>query len=359
MDTFVDSSWYFARFTAPRHDTPVDRALADYWLPVDQYIGGIEHAILHLLYSRFFVRAMKQCGYLDIEEPFAGLFTQGMVNHLTFRSGSGEWLQPDQVERRGENDFVRAGTDEPVEAGRVEKMSKSKKNVIDPDGIINDYGADTARWFMLSDSPPDRDLEWTEAGVTGARRFVQRLHRLVAEAVPTLPSPHAASPARFGEAAQGLRKATHATIAGVTEDIEKLHFNKAVARIYELANTLGETRPGGEDMDWARREAYDALARLVAPMMPHLAEEIWHMLGHETLVATADWPVADPSLTVAETVTIAVQVNGKLKGTIEMPRDADKDATEAAARELPAIAGLEGEIRKVIVVPNRVVNVVV
>jgi leucyl-tRNA synthetase len=363
FDTFVDSSWYFARYCSPTDaDLPLVRAAVDHWMPVDQYIGGIEHAILHLLYSRFFTRAMKDTGHIGIEEPFAGLFTQGMVNHESYRSASGQWLYPDEIEKRPDGTAVHRDTGEPVTVGRVEAMSKSKRNTIDPGAIIARYGADTARWFILSDNPPDRDMEWTESGAAGAYRFTQRVYRL-AEAVQALKTEGV--PAEFGPAARTLRRATHKAIASVTEALESFAFNVAVARMYELANAVGdaERASGGADIAWARREAVEMIARLSAPMMPHLAEEVYSLLrpGSDRMVAELAWPVADPALLVAETVTIAVQVMGKLRGTITVPPDSPADVTIAAAEADANVAkALEGKrIVKRIHVPNRIVNFVI
>ena len=332
------------------------RQAVDYWLPVDQYIGGIEHAVLHLLYSRFFIRALKRCGYLDIEEPFAGLFTQGMVCHETYQGPDGAWLSPEQVERGPDGALVTADG-RPVSVGRSEKMSKSKNNTVDPTRIIETYGADTARWFMLSDSPPDRDLEWTAAGVEGAYRFVQRVWRQVTEAVETLPP--AGAPTRGDAAGSALRRVAHKTIQAVTEDIERFRFNRAVARIYELSNAISGTTANGAGPEL--RECLEIMVRLIGPMMPHLAEELWQRLGREGMLVDQPWPEADPSLTIEDSVTLAVQVNGKLRGTIDLPRDAGEAAAEQAALAEPgvqrAIAGKP--VRKVIVVKNRVVNVVV
>ncbi len=373
MDTFVDSSWYFARFCSPRSDEPVDRSAVDYWLPVDQYIGGIEHAILHLLYSRFFVRAMKAAGYLTIDEPFDGLFTQGMVCHETYKDESGKWLFPEEVNKSGQS-AVHVDTGRPVRIGRSESMSKSKKNVVDPEAIIENYGADTARLFMLSDTPPERDLEWSDAGVDGAWRYLNRLYRLVMEPAAPLPAADSATPQAFDLPALALRKETHKTIAGVTEDIERFHFNRAVARIRELTNAIakfddtkasepGDTDSGGLSASgaWALREALETTIKLVGPMTPHLAEQLWHQLGHDGLLAEEAWPVADPALTVDDAVTVAVQINGKLRGTLDLPRGASKDEAEAAALRLPAVvSAMDGKaIRRVIVVPDRIVNVVV
>jgi leucyl-tRNA synthetase len=366
FDTFVDSSWYFARFCSPRAAEPVTRAAVDAWLPVDQYIGGIEHAILHLLYSRFFARAMKATGHLSVEEPFAGLFTQGMVTHESYRAADGTWLYPDEVEKRPDGTAVRAGADEPVTIGRVEAMSKSKRNTVDPGAIIERYGADTARWFILSDNPPERDMEWTEAGVAGAYRFTQRLHRLVREALPGLP-PAGGATADGGAQAKELRRATHRAIAAVTEALETFAFNVAVARIHEFANAIADaTAAGGDDaapLAAARREALETLARLTGPMMPHLAEELWSLLRPEEarLVAELPWPEADPALLRAETVTLAVQVLGKLRATIEVPVGADEPAVFAQAEAEPNVRRALGgkPIRKRIHVPGRVVNFVV
>jgi leucyl-tRNA synthetase len=362
LDTFIDSSWYFDRFTSPGLATaPFDREENDYWMPVDQYIGGVEHAILHLLYSRFWTRAMREIGMTGRDEPFEGLFTQGMVLHETYRSTNGQWLLPEEVERVDGKVVSIADNRAPVEVGRSEKMSKSKKNVVDPDQIIHDYGADTARWFMLSDSPPERDLEWTEAGVTGAWRFQQRLYRIASEAMAQLPAAGAPRPASFSDAATGLRRAAHKTIPGVSADIEAFHFNKAVARLYELASTIGATEPKDDATRWALREALEIFVRLIGPMTPHLAEELWQGLGHKDLLADAAWPAAEAALLVDDTVTVAVQLNGKLRGTVQLPKDAPKDVAEKSALALPeTVRALEGRTpKRVIVVPNRIVNVVV
>ena len=361
FDTFIDSSWYFDRFTSPGLETaPFDREENEYWMPVDQYIGGVEHAILHLLYSRFWTRAMREVQMTSRDEPFDGLFTQGMVCHETYKSSDGQWLLPEEVIRDG-GKTLRVSDESPVEVGRSEKMSKSKKNVVDPDQIIRDYGADTARWFMLSDSPPERDLEWTEAGVTGAWRFQQRLFRIASTALEQVPPAGTPKPASFPDTATALRRAAHKAIAGVSADIEAFHFNKAVARLYELANTIDSVKVTDDATKWALREALEVFVRLIGPMTPHLAEELWQQLGHRSLLADSPWPVPEDALLVDDTVTVAVQLNGKLRGTIALPKDAPKDAAEAAALVLPELVrGLEGRTpKRVIVVPNRIVNVVV
>ncbi|MGE7154021.1 leucine--tRNA ligase [Methylorubrum rhodesianum] len=356
MDTFVDSSWYYARFTAPwLADAPTDRKTVDHWLAVDQYIGGVEHAILHLLYSRFFMRAMRETGWSGVSEPFAGLFTQGMVVHETYKDPAGAWVPPAEIRfetEGGERKAFHVKTGAPIEVGPTEKMSKSKKNVVDPDDIIASYGADTARWFMLSDSPPERDVIWTEEGVQGAARFVQRVWRLV----------HGAAGANGSEGPGdiALRKAAHKALAAVGEDIERLRFNRCVAHIYTLANALDEGLRGGASKA-AAGEAARILVQLIAPMMPHLAEECWHVLGGEGLVAEASWPVADQALLVEDEITLPVQINGKKRADVTVPRDADAKAVEAATLALePVQRALEGRIpKKVIVVPGRIVNLVV
>ncbi|MFC0410275.1 leucine--tRNA ligase [Roseomonas elaeocarpi] len=355
-DTFVDSSWYFARFTAPKSDAPIRREAADSWMPVDQYIGGIEHAILHLLYSRFFTRALHSMGQLSTPEPFAGLFTQGMVTHASYRAADGRWLYPEEVVVAADGSATSRDTGEAVTVGRGEKMSKSKNNTVDPRAIIGRYGADTARWFILADNPPDRDMEWSEAGVAGAHRFVQRLWRLVHNALDGLPGPELAP----GEGGRALRQATHRAIAAVTEAWSNFTFNVGVARLYEFTNAI----EAAKDADGAaRREALEVLAQLISPAMPHLAEELWSMLrpNSDRLVAELPWPEADPALLVADTVKIAVQVLGKLRGTVEVAADADEAtvlaAAEAEENVVRAIAGKP--IRKRIYVPGRIVNFVV
>ena len=371
MDTFVDSSWYFDRFIDPWIATaPTDRPMVDAWMPVDQYIGGIEHAILHLLYSRFFTRAMKKTGHVGLDEPFAGLFTQGMVVHETYQRKDGEWVAPAEVEVETVGDTRRAtliATGEAVEIGPIEKMSKSKHNTVDPDDIIGEYGADVARWFMLSDSPPERDVNWTEKGVQGAWRFVQRLWRLLGEAAAIARTAPAARPPDFSPRALLLRKAAHRALAKVTEDIEKLHFNVCVAHIYEFANALSaaigevESEAGiSPDFSWAMREAINVLVQLFHPMMPHFAEECWAALGHDTLVAQASWPQVEGDLLIEDTVTLPVQVNGKKRGDVTVPRDAGNSEIETAVLALDAVKRvLHGKVpKKVIIVPQRIVNVV-
>jgi leucyl-tRNA synthetase len=394
MDTFVDSAWYFERFTDPWiSSAPTDRPMVDAWMPVDQYIGGIEHAILHLLYSRFFTRAMKATGHVGLDEPFAGLFTQGMVVHETYRRANGDWAAPAEVKVETDGDARRAilaATGEAIEIGPIEKMSKSKRNTVDPDDIIETYGADVARWFMLSDSPPERDVEWTERGVQGAWRFAQRLWRLIGEAAELAQTAPAERPERFCDQALALRKAAHRALSRVSDDIEKLHFNVCVAHIYEFANALNTiigdigaqtgTQAGASDnaqrgargqpqqdsvapadLRWALREAVNILVRLFHPMMPHLAEECWSLLGHDTLVAQAGWPQLEPALLVEDTLTLPVQINGKKRADVTVARDAGEAEIKAAVLALDAVKkALDGKPPKtVIIVPGRIVNVVV
>jgi leucyl-tRNA synthetase len=359
LDTFFDSSWYFLRFCSARSPVAFEREAVDYWMPVDQYIGGVEHAVLHLLYSRFFTRALKRCGYLDLEEPFAGLFTQGMVCHETYQNEAGEWLFPEEVEHAAAGNLVDAAG-RPVTPGRHEKMSKSKKNVVGLDAIVDTYGADTARLYLLSDSPPERDLEWTETGIEGIWRYVNRLWRMVSEPPAALPAPGSAVPATLSPPVAAIRRATHKTIAAVTDDLDKFRFNRAVARIRELTNALDELPVAEPGVSEVLREGLETLARLLGPMMPHLAEEMWQELGGSGLLAEQPWPSFDPDLTRDEQVTLAVQVNGKLRATLEVPRDTAADTVEHAALALPQVARwLDGHLpRKVIVVPNRIVNIV-
>jgi len=353
MDTFVDSSWYFARFTTPhKEDAPLDRKVMEDWLPVDQYIGGVEHAILHLLYSRFFMRAVEKAGYGSCPEPFAGLFTQGMVTHETYRDENGEWLFPEEVTFR-DGGAVHAATGRPVTVGAVESMSKSKKNVVDPDQIISNYGADTARWFMLSDTPPERDIEWTDGGVDAAYRFVQRVWRLVHEGRSVMER------AGDGEGLE-LRKATHRTIRAIEHDIDDLGFNRAVARLYEWTNVLSKAIPDETVPGPAIRESIDAMIRCFSPMMPHLAEECWIAIGNRGFVSAAPWPEVDEALLVEDTITLPVQVNGKKRAEITVAKDAAEGDIERAVLELDDVKRhLNGAPpRRVIVVPQRIVNVV-
>src|SRR5438105_1567098 len=368
MDTFVDSSWYFARFTDPwNENAPTTPDVVNRMMPVDQYIGGVEHAILHLLYSRFFIRAMRATGHIGMDEPFAGMFTQGMVVHETYQKADGSYVTPAEVTiETGANGkralLIESG--EEVTIGAIEKMSKSKRNTVDPDDIIATYGADVARWFMLSDSPPDRDVIWSDERVQGASRFVQRLWRLINESADIASSAPAARPASFGPDALALRKAAHGALDKVSTGIERLHFNVCLAYIREFANALsdalGRPETPSTDLKWAVREAAVILVQLFAPMMPHLAEECWTVLGQPGLISEADWPQIERDLLVEDTVTLVVQVNGKKRGDVTVPRVAQNPEIEAAVLSLDAVKlALGGKaVRKVIVVPMRIVNVV-
>ncbi len=358
LDTFVDSSWYFARFTNPAASEPIDKAAADRWLPVDQYIGGVEHAVLHLLYARFVTRALKDEGMVSVAEPFAGLFTQGMVTHETYKSQSGEWVEPSQIVIEAEGNTRRARiarTGEPLVIGDIEKMSKSKKNVVAPEEIFEQYGVDAARLFVMSDSPPERDVQWTTGGVEGAGRFVQRVWAEFDSQVEVAVTPQDA------ERSQALRRATHKIIKAVTESVDQFKFNSGIARLYEFLNLLKSFSSNDSAVSVARAEALSVLARLISPFTPHLAEECWVRMGGDGMIVDAPWPVFDPAMATDAELLLPVQVNGKRRGEIRV----SPDATEAEVREKALadeavsvhLAGLN--VRKVIVVQGRIVNIVV
>ena len=353
MDTFVDSSWYYARFTAPRAETPTDPDEANYWMNVDQYIGGIEHAILHLLYSRFFARGMIKTGHLPetAAEPFNALFTQGMVTHAIFQTtgkdGRPVYHYPEDVDLRDGKGFLNDGTEVTIVPSA--KMSKSKNNVVDPMHIIAQYGADTARWFVLSDSPPERDVEWTASGAEAAHKHLSRVYRVAAEA--------AASDAPGNDHDTALLKEMHKAIFDVTQGVESFGFNASIAKLYAFTNTVAKSKAGSA----AKREAVKTLVHLMSPMTPHLAEEVWSMLGGEGLIANAPWPVADEKMLVEDSVTLPIQINGKRRGEITVAKDLDKAEVERQALAHEAVQrALDGATpKKVIVVPGRIVNVVV
>ncbi|HEX6866124.1 MAG TPA: leucine--tRNA ligase [Caulobacteraceae bacterium] len=356
LDTFVDSSWYFARFTDTQAPEPIDKQAADYWLPVDQYIGGIEHAVLHLLYSRFITRALKDEGMVGVAEPFAGLFTQGMVTHETYRGADGQWVEPGLVRLSGEGAARKAElarTGEALEIGDIEKMSKSKKNVVAPEDIFEAYGVDAARLFVMSDSPPERDVQWTTGGVEGAGRFVQRVWVEFKSQPRTVPD---------AEPDPELRRATHKLVKAVTESIDGFRFNSGIARLYEFLNILKDFKADGATpaVLAARAEALSAFARLIAPFTPHLAEECWAAIGGEGMVVDAPWPTFEAALAEDSEVVLPVQVNGKRRGEIRVGRDADEETVRGLALADPAVSvHLEGAtVRKVIVVPGRIVNIV-
>ena len=327
FDTFFESSWYFARFCSPHSPEGIDKKEANKFLPVDQYIGGIEHAVLHLLYARFFTRALKKCGYLDVEEPFKRLLTQGMVTHMSYKDADGKWVAPEQPNAKPQ---------------RVEKMSKSKKNVVDPAIIIENFGADTARLFMLSDSPPERDLEWSDSGIEGARRYLERVWKLL-QKIPTV----------SGENNE-LLKIQNKTIDAVTKDLENFHLNKAVARIREFTNFIEDAKTGDLKL------AVETALKLLHPMIPHITEELWSQLGYKSQLIEAGWPVADAQYLVDDLITMAVQVSGKMRGTIELSPAASEEEAKAAALAIEAVQkAIDGKpIRKVIYVPGKILNLV-
>ena len=359
LDTFVDSSWYWARFCGQPEDRPTDIDAVNHWLPVDHYIGGIEHAVLHLLYSRFFARAMKAVGHQPCSEPFARLFTQGMVTHATYKSSEGAWVAPSDTEER-DGVLVEIATGKPVTIGPLEKMSKSKRNTVDPEDIIDTYGADVARLFVLSDSPPERDVEWSETGVEGSWRFVQKVWA-VYDALPDgAPGPLSVASDASGPALE-LRRAGHKAIAAITAAIDGYRFNSGIAYIHEL---VGHIRRGenidAPDMLAARAEVLGILARLMQPFTPHLSDEAWARLGGDGFCAQAPWPAADPALLVEDTVMMPVQVNGKKRGELVLAKGTPRDEIEALALACPeAQPFLTGQnVAKVIVVPDRIINIV-
>jgi leucyl-tRNA synthetase len=354
MDTFVDSSWYYARFTAPRAETPTVMEEAEYWMNVDQYIGGIEHAILHLLYSRFFARAMQITGHLPKKaiEPFDALFTQGMVTHAIYKTASADgrpvYHYPEEVELREGRGFLKKGGAE-VEIVPSAKMSKSKNNVVDPVNIVREFGADTARWFVLSDSPPERDVEWTASGAEATSKHLARVYRIVFEI--------SEMPEGKGEGDDELLRAMHKTIDEVTKGVESFGFNAAIAKLYAFTNTLQKSNAGGT----AKKAAATALAQLMSPMTPHLSEEMWTILGGKGLVTAAKWPVADPAMLIDDTVTLPIQVNGKRRGEIVVPKDLPKEEVEKLVlADQAVVRALDGAApKKIIVVPGRIVNLVI
>ena len=359
FDTFFESSWYFLRYMDPKGETAFSREAADYWGPVDQYIGGVEHAVLHLLYSRFFTRALSEIGYLECDEPFAGLMTQGMVCHQSFKDTDGQWLFPDEVEKRGDNWVVKE-TGAAATAGRIEKMSKSKRNVVDPESILQTYGADTARLFMMSDSPPERDLEWTESGVEGAHRFIKKIAGLADKAAHL--NATADDIAIEGLSAEGLTlmKLVHRSAHQMAKDIERFAFNRCVAQMHVLANGITDYKETGAQADELRLYAMQRLAILLSMIAPHISEELWQATGGQGLVVDAAWPNINQVLLEDDEIEVGVQVNGKLRARIQLPKDCPKDKAEALALALPEIEKhLAGQApKKVIVVPNRIINVV-
>jgi len=360
FDTFFESSWYFARYCSPNSDQPIDRTAADYWLPIDQYIGGVEHATMHLMYFRFFTMAMRDCGYWGLTEPASRLLNQGMVTHETYKAPDGKWLYPEDTFKDEDGQIKTIADKKPVTVGRSIKMSKSKKNVVDPRQIIREYGADTARLFMLSDSPPDRDLIWSEGSVEGAWRYVNRIHRIFTDAMTHCSDADLSLLDQAQDKALDLRKLTHKSIELITKDFADFHFNKAIARLREFSNGFDGFKPQTETDKAALKEALLSFLQLIAPVIPHLCEELWQQMEQDGLICNAPWPKANPSLVVEDTVTMAVQINGKLRTTIELPMNTAREEAEKLALSQPQIVKFieEKEPRKVIVVPNKIVNVV-
>lgn len=361
FDTFFESSWYQFRYTDANNDTiGFDKDKVNYWAPVDQYIGGVEHAVLHLLYARFFTKALRDCGYLDFDEPFTGLFTQGMVTHMSFKDSDGKWVYPADMIEDANGQSIDKNTKLPVTPQRSEKMSKSKRNTVDPAEIMESYGADAARLFVLSDSPPERDLEWTESGIEGAWKYINKLYRVVADNIDLLPQSSTAKP-QLGDKALEVYRTIHQTRVLVADAIDAFHMNKAVAHIRAMSNEINRLKINNNDEAWVLREGYTTLSQLISPITPHLAEELWSMLGGQGLVAESQWPVADKTLLGEDSVTIAVQINGKVRATITLPKGSDKKIMEdTALANDDVIRAIDGKtVRKVIAVPDRIVNVVV
>ena len=362
FDTFVDSSWYFARFCSPHANQPVKEEAVNYWLPVDQYIGGVEHAILHLLYSRFFTRAMKDTNHVKLEEPFSGLFTQGMVTHETYKDSDGNWIFPEEVIFEG-GKAIHINTKKPITVGPIESMSKSKKNIIDPQSIVDTFGADTARWFILSDTPPERDIQWTDKGVEASSRFIQRAWKIIIEGIDHISEKGEPTPENFGEEATKTRKITHRAIKDVTDALENLRFNRAIAHIYELSNQIQTVFSNKKSFNnnelYANRELLETYCKLLAPMAPHLAEECWKMLGHNDLLSATSWPEFINEYVVDDTVLIIIQVNGKKRGEVSVPANASQSEVESIAMEIDNVKkAINNDIRKIIYVPKRILNIV-
>ncbi|MDP3532356.1 MAG: leucine--tRNA ligase [Alphaproteobacteria bacterium] len=363
LDTFFDSSWYFARFCSPTlKDQPFNKQDVNYWLPVDQYIGGIEHAILHLLYARFFTKALKKCGKIDISEPFKALMTQGMVCHETYKDAHGNWLTPQEITKKDDGSIIKISDGSNVIVGRTEKMSKSKKNVVDTDDMIMTYGADATRLFMLSDSPPEKDLEWTSSGIDGSWRYINRLWLLIENLESFLGDGQFAMPNSFSDHALSLRRMTHKTIQSVTNDIEKFKFNRVVAQIREFTNFLESYNLSQLiDVKWSVKEALDALILMLNPLMPHLAEELWGRINPESKCHDTSWPKFDATLVIDDELPIAIQVNGKLRGSIIIKRDdLEEDVKKRALSHDNVLKTIgDAKIKKVIYVSGRIVNVLI
>jgi leucyl-tRNA synthetase len=355
LDTFFESSWYYLRFCSPHSEQPFDKEAVEYWMPVDQYIGGVEHAVMHLLYSRFFTRALRKCGYLTFDEPFKQLMTQGMVCHETYKDNKGQWLSPEEIKQQGNGSFVKLSDGTPVIVGRSEKMSKSKKNVIDSDEMMKAYGADATRLFMMSDSPPERDLEWTDSGIQGIWRYLNRIWKFGIEAAQYGKTAKADS----GEKDQMILKLMHKTISAGTSDLERFHFNKYVARLREFHNEFEKhyKQLSGPVLNLALRN----FLQLLNPIIPHITEELWHQMNSGDMLVFKSWPKADVAYLQEDTVEMVVQVNGKLRGSLQIALDTDPEEIKKIALELPNVQRIieDKQVRKIIVVPNKIVSIVI
>ena len=358
FDTFIDSSWYFARFCELDKAQPLDISATDYWLPVDQYIGGIEHAILHLLYSRFFTNALKETGHLNISEPFYGMFTQGMVCHETYQTVSGDWIEPELVTIK-DSEVLHRKTGEPLKRGPSEKMSKSKKNVVDPSIIIEEFGADTARWFVLSDSPPERDIFWSESGVEAAGKFIKKIWKTIVE-LNKLIEKNVSN--ENNEKTINLKKTNHKTLNNITKDLDSLSFNKVIARLYEFVGEISKIKESDNIDSKAISETLSFLLIMLGPITPHLAEEGWSLFGKDKgMICEQPWPNIEESLIAESTIKIPIQVNGKKKSEVQVDKNIDESRLREIALDDDSIKSFIGdkEIKKIIIVPNRIINIVV
>ena len=358
LDTFVDSSWYFARFCELDKAQPLSISATDYWLPVDQYIGGIEHAILHLLYSRFFTNALKDTGHLNISEPFNGMFTQGMVCHETYQTVNGDWIEPRLVTIK-DNEVFHKDTGEPLKMGPSEKMSKSKKNVVDPSIIIEEFGADTARWFVLSDSPPERDIFWSESGVEAAGKFIKKIWKTIIE-LNKLVKKNVSN--KDDEKTINLKKINHKTLNNITKDLDSLSFNKVIARLYEFIGEISKIKESDNIDTKAINESLSFLLIMLGPITPHLAEEGWSLFCKDKgMVCEQSWPNIEENLITENIIIIPIQINGKKKSEVQVDKNIDESKLREMALNDDKIKSFIGdkEIKKLIIVPNRIINIVV
>ena len=357
LDTFVDSAWYFLRFCSPNSSEPFDKDEIDYWMPVDQYVGGVEHAILHLLYSRFFTKALK----IDkVEEPFDSLFTQGMVCHNTYQNETGSWVYPEDVQMKNGN-LIQISTKELVKEGPIESMSKSKKNVVDPESIIKSYGADAARWFMLSDSPPEKDINWSDSGIKGAWKICQKISNIIYENQSLIKNSKSIENEEMSENANDLHKIVHYSLNGITKSINKFQMNVAIAKIYEMVNSISKFKIIQESDKSALSDSLKILIRVIEPMIPHLAEECWSITGGKGLLSKQPWPSVESKFLINEEVTIVVQINGKRRGEMKVEKDLNKDLVLKKIDSIDSVRDIlaKGKIVREVFVPNKIINIVV